>query len=161
MAAYWLNQELVFPPPEQATEEGLIAIGGDASPERLLLAYSQGIFPWPQPELPLLWFSPDPRFVLPLDHVRLSRTLRKDLAKHPYEIRTDSAFEAVIKHCASAPRKNQDGTWITDELIEGYLALFRKGFAHSIEAWRDGKLVGGLYGVSLGKSFSGRFDVCP
>jgi leucyl/phenylalanyl-tRNA--protein transferase len=152
---YVLGDELVFPPPEHASPEGLIAIGGDVSPQRLLLAYAQGIFPWPSGELPLLWFSPDPRFTLVPDDLHISRSLRKSVRASRLEIRADSAFDAVIRQCARTPRAGQDGTWITDELIDGYLELHRLGYAHSVEAWDGGELVGGLYGVSLGSAFFG------
>lgn len=155
MPVYVLTDELLFPPPEGASPEGIVAVGGDAAPERLVLAYSQGIFPWPHRELPLLWFSPDPRFVLPLDAVHVGRSLRKRVRAALYEIRCDTAFDQVIGACASTPRPGQDGTWITSEVMEGFRALHKRGVAHSIEAWRDGELVGGLYGVALGRSFCG------
>jgi leucyl/phenylalanyl-tRNA--protein transferase len=155
MPAYLLTDDLVFPPPEGASPEGVVAIGGDTSPERLVLAYSQGIFPWPHRDLPLLWFSPDPRFVLPFDRVHVGRSLRKRVRAGAYELRADTAFERVIDGCASVPRPDQDGTWITDEIRSGFVALHRAGLVHSIETWQDGELVGGLYGVALGKSFCG------
>ena len=155
MPVYRLTRALAFPPPEKASDEGLLAIGGDFSPERLILAYSQGIFPWPHQDAPLLWFSPDPRFVLLPSQVHLHKSLRKQIRRAPYSIRFDTAFETVIRACARAPRPGQDGTWITDDLIAGYEQLFRSGFAHSIEAWRGDTLVGGLYGVSLGRMFFG------
>jgi leucyl/phenylalanyl-tRNA--protein transferase len=155
MPVYLLTKELVFPPPEGATPEGLVAVGGDTSPERLVLAYSQGIFPWPHAGLPLLWFSPDPRFVIDLDSVHVGRSLRKRVRAGEYEIRTDTAFEQTLEQCASVARPGQDGTWINDDIRSGFLALHRMGLAHSIEAWKDGALVGGLYGVALGRSFCG------
>lgn len=155
MPIYELTRELRFPPPEGASPEGVVAVGGDASPERLVLAYSLGIFPWPHHELPLLWFSPDPRFVIALDHVHIGRSLRKRVRAAPYEIRTDTAFCQVMHRCASTPRPGQDGTWITDELLAGYRAMHERGIAHSIEAYRDGELVGGLYGIALGRYFCG------
>lgn len=155
MPIYLLDDSLVFPPPEGASEEGVVAVGGDLSSERLHLAYASGIFPWPTADLPLLWFSPDPRFVLPLEAVRISRSLRKAIRRTELTIRADTAFEEVIRACAAVPRPGQDGTWITDELIEGYSALHERGLAHSIEAWNGGRLVGGLYGVSLGSFFFG------
>jgi leucyl/phenylalanyl-tRNA--protein transferase len=160
---YMLSQELVFPPPEGASPEGVVAIGGDTSPERLVLAYSQGIFPWPHRDLPLLWFSPDPRFVISLDRVHIGRSLRKRIRAPGYEIRSDSAFEQVLDACAEAPRPGQEGTWITAEIRSGFIALHRLGLAHSFEAWQDGTLVGGLYGVALGKSFCGEsmFSLAP
>jgi leucyl/phenylalanyl-tRNA--protein transferase len=155
MPVYALNRELIFPPPENASPEGVVAVGGDASPERLLLAYSQGIFPWPHGNLPLLWFSPDPRFVLRFDRVHIGRSLRKRVRAGEYEVRADTAFDRVLAECASVPRPGQDGTWITPEIQRGFRALHQLGFAHSIEAWRDGELLGGLYGVALGASFCG------
>jgi leucyl/phenylalanyl-tRNA--protein transferase len=155
MPVYLLTDELVFPPPEGASQEGVVAIGGDFRPERLLLAYSQGIFPWPTAGMPLLWFSPDPRFVLRPRELHVGRSLAKMLRRERLEIRMDTAFDAVIRGCGAMPRPGQDGTWITDDLITGYLALHERGYAHSVEAWRDGALVGGLYGVSLGSCFFG------
>jgi leucyl/phenylalanyl-tRNA--protein transferase len=155
MAVYRLTRDLVFPPPEGASADGLVAVGGDTRPERLVLAYSQGIFPWPHQGLPLLWFSPDPRFVIPLDRAHVGRSLRKRVRAEPYEVRVDSAFEAVLDGCSSTPRPGQDGTWITDEIRSGFCALHERGIAHSIEAYQDGQLVGGLYGVAIGKSFCG------
>ena len=151
-----LTDELKFPPPEGASPEGVVAIGGDASPERLILAYSLGIFPWPHRELPLLWFSPDPRFILSFDRAHVGRSLRKHIRSKPYVIRTDTAFREVMQGCAQSPRPGQDGTWITDELRRGFCALHDQGLAHSIEAYDEhGELVGGLYGISLGRAFCG------
>ncbi|MFI5306388.1 MAG: leucyl/phenylalanyl-tRNA--protein transferase [Polyangiales bacterium] len=150
-----LTKELAFPPPERATPEGLVAVGGDTSPERLILAYSQGIFPWPHEGLPLLWFSPDPRFVISFECTHIGRSLRKRIRAGDYEIRTDTAFERLIEQCAAVERPGQDGTWINDDIASGFIALHRLGLAHSVEAWRDGQLVGGLYGVALGRSFCG------
>ncbi|MBX7192647.1 MAG: leucyl/phenylalanyl-tRNA--protein transferase [Sandaracinaceae bacterium] len=155
MPVYLLTDKLVFPPAEGASREGVVAVGGDFRPERLLLAYSQGIFPWPTEGMPLLWFSPDPRFVLRPREVHVGRSLKKAMRREPFEVRFDTAFEGVIRACGLVPRPGQDGTWIQEDLIEGYLALHRLGFAHSIEAWRDDALVGGLYGVSLGSCFFG------
>jgi leucyl/phenylalanyl-tRNA--protein transferase len=150
-----LTQELAFPSPERASPEGVVAIGAEPSPERLLLAYSRGIFPWPHADLPLLWFSPDPRFVLEPRRAHLASSLRKRMRRSPYEIRADTAFDAVMLGCRDVPRPGQDGTWITPAMIAGYGALHRLGYAHSVEAWRDGELVGGLYGVSIGRMFTG------
>lgn len=153
---YMLTDELKFPPPEGASPEGVVAIGGDATPERLALAYSLGIFPWPHRELPLLWFSPDPRFVLTFDQVHVGRSLRKRIRSKPYTIRADTAFREVMQGCAQSPRPGQDGTWITDELRAGFCALHDRGIAHSIEAYDDEqRLVGGLYGIALGRAFCG------
>ncbi len=152
-----------FPPVESATEDGLVAVGGAASPTQLVLAYGQGIFPWPSEGLPLLWFSPDPRWVIPLNGVHVPRSVEKDVRRSRFEIRVDSAFDEVIHRCAHVPREGQDGTWITRELSRGYRGLHRMGLAHSFEAWRDGALVGGLYGVSLGGAFFGEsmFHLVP
>lgn len=155
MPVYLLTDKLVFPPAEGASREGVVAVGGDFKPERLLLAYSQGIFPWPTEGMPLLWFSPDPRFILRPREVHVGRSLGKVLRRDGFEVRFDTAFEAVIRACGLAPRPGQDGTWIQEDLIEGYLELHRLGYAHSVEAWRGGALVGGLYGVSLGSCFFG------
>jgi len=156
MPVYMLTDELKFPPPEGASPEGVVALGGDATPERLILAYSLGIFPWPHRELPLLWFSPDPRFVLTFDRVHIGRSLRKRIRSEPYTIRADTAFRDVMQGCAESPRPGQDGTWITDELRQGFCALHDQGLAHSIEAYdAENQLVGGLYGVSLGRAFCG------
>lgn len=163
MPVYRLTDKLTFPPPEGASPEGVVAVGGDTSPERLLLAYSQGIFPWPHRGLPLCWFSPDPRFVISFDRVHVGRSLRKRIRAGGVEIRTDTAFDRVLRACAGAPRPGQDGTWITPEIRRGYSELHRLGFAHSVETFCDGELVGGLYGVALGKSFCGEsmFAVSP
>ena len=163
MPVYVLTDQLAFPPAEGASPEGVVAVGGDTSPERLLLAYSQGIFPWPHRDLPLLWFSPDPRFVIRFDRVHIGRSLRKRVRNAGYEIRSDSAFDRVLDGCAKVWRPGQDGTWITDDIRKGFRALHRLGFAHSIEVFRDGELVGGLYGIALGKSFCGEsmFALAP
>jgi len=152
---YRLTRELRFPPPEEAEPSGLLAVGGDLGPDRLLLAYSMGIFPWYEDGLPILWHSPDPRMVLIPAELRVSRSLRKTMRDQPFEIRLDGAFDSVIRACADTPRSGQDGTWITDEMIEAYLQLFELGYAHCAEAWSGDALVGGLYGVSLGGSFFG------
>jgi len=155
MTVHQLTHQLVFPPPESATEEGIVAVGGDVSPERLLLAYSQGIFPWPVRGFPLLWFSPDPRFVLRPEEAHLSRSLRRRMRRGDLEVRADTDFEGVIAACAAVPRVGQAGTWITPELRQGFVRLHELGYAHSVEAYDRGRLVGGLYGVSLGEAFFG------
>jgi leucyl/phenylalanyl-tRNA--protein transferase len=155
MPIYMLTDELRFPPPEGASAEGIVAIGGDFRPERLLLGYAQGIFPWPSEGLPLLWFSPDPRFALTPGQAHIPRSLRKRLRKNPFEIRFDTSFSTVIRACARIRRPGQRGTWITRELLHGYEALHERGYAHSIEAWNGQDLVGGLYGVGLGSIFFG------
>jgi leucyl/phenylalanyl-tRNA--protein transferase len=155
MPVYLLDKELNFPAPEDANEEGIVAVGGDVSPERLLEAYRNGIFPWPARGYPLLWFSPDPRFALRPSEVHVSRSLRKVIRKGHLRVTADLVFGDVITACAAVPRPHQQGTWITRELQSGYLGLHRLGYAHSIEAWRDDRLVGGLYGVALGRAFAG------
>lgn len=155
MPIFRLDQRLVFPPPHLADDNGILAVGGDLSPERLLLAYSAGIFPWYSEDLPIIWHSPDPRMVLTPATLHVGRSLGKAMRRRPYDIRLDTAFVRVIDACASVPREGQDGTWITDEMRDAYIELHRQGIAHSAEAWRDGELVGGLYGVSLGGAFFG------
>jgi leucyl/phenylalanyl-tRNA---protein transferase len=155
MPVYRLADAIAFPPPEGADPSGLVAVGGDLSPERLLAAYTAGIFPWPLVERPLLWFSPDPRMVLRPRELQVSRSLRKTLRRGVYEVRLDTAFEHVVRRCAEIPRRGEAGTWITDDMADAYVRLHELGFAHSAEAWQDGALAGGLYGVSLGASFFG------
>ena len=155
MPVYRLGPELVFPPPEEADPSGLLAVGGDLSPERLLLAYAQGIFPWYDETLPILWHSPDPRMVLLPGELHVPKSLAKTLRRGRFELRLDTAFAEVIAACASTPRPRERGTWITAEMREAYLRLHALGFAHSAEAWRGGRLVGGLYGVALGGCFFG------
>jgi leucyl/phenylalanyl-tRNA--protein transferase len=150
-----LDHRLIFPPPALAEESGVLAVGGDLSEERLILAYSSGIFPWPHEGLPLLWHSPDPRTVLVPGEIHVGRSLQKTMRRGLYEVRLDTAFRQVMRGCSQKARPNQDGTWITDEMIEGYVALHRRGLAHSIEAWQGDELKGGLYGVSLGGAFFG------
>ncbi len=145
-----------FPPVDQALEEpnGLLAVGGDLSPPRLLQAYRQGIFPWYNPGEPILWWSPDPRLVLFPEKLKVSRSLRKRLRRDEFRFTLDQAFEEVIDACA-APRGEERGTWITPEMREAYVRLHRLGHAHSAETWHDGELVGGLYGVAIGRVFYG------
>lgn len=152
-----LQQNVPFPPLEDALGDpnGLIAIGDDLSPERLLQAYRCGIFPWYSPGELVLWWSPDPRMVLLLDELKVSRSLAKRLRKNDYEIRLDQDFAAVIAACASTTRAGQHGTWIVPEMIDAYCELHRMGYAHCIEVWIDGKLAGGLYGVQIGGMFFG------
>jgi len=154
MPVFKLDDRLEFPPAGLA-EDGLLAVGGDLSPERLVLAYSRGIFPWYEDGLPILWHSPDPRMVLEADALRVPRSLRKTLRRRPYRLTLDTAFAEVIAACARAPRPGQDGTWITAEMRDAYVRLFELGLGHSAEAWRGDELVGGLYGVSLGAVFFG------
>ncbi len=154
MPVFRLTDNLVFPDPELA-EDGLLAIGGDLTVPRLLLAYRSGIFPWFGQDDPILWWSPPERALLRPGHLHLSARSRRRLRQRPFEIRWDSAFGAVIGHCSRVPRPGQDGTWITPEMREAYVALHQAGHAHSVEAWRDGELRGGLYGVSMGGAFFG------
>ncbi|MDA8191899.1 leucyl/phenylalanyl-tRNA--protein transferase [Acidiferrobacter thiooxydans] len=150
----WLSPDsLAFPAVDQAPSDAPLAAGGDLSPERLLRAYAAGIFPWYN-EPPILWWSPDPRMALAPADLRINRSLAKAMRRHDYTIRFDSAFPVVIRACA-APRARQPGTWINAEMITAYENLFHRGHAHSVEAWRDGVLVGGLYGVALGGAFFG------
>jgi leucyl/phenylalanyl-tRNA--protein transferase len=149
-----LDSRLEFPSPENADAEGIVALGGDLQPERLLLAYRKGIFPWYTEGLPIVWWSPDPRFVLRPEEVRVSRSMRPVL-RHHFTITYDRAFERVIAQCKTTPRPGQEGTWITPAMQRAYQELHRLGYAHSVEAWAGDELVGGLYGVSLGCCFFG------
>lgn len=144
-----------FPQPESADQHGIVGMGGNLSPGLLLSAYKQGIFPWFSEDEPILWWSPDPRFVLFTDELHVSATMRKVLRRRNYELSLDRDFPAVIRSCASAQRPGQKGTWITEGMIEAYIELHRLGYAHSAEARQDGALVGGLYGVCLGGMFFG------
>lgn len=155
MPIFSLDNELVFPDPKYAEEEGVLAIGGDLSIDRLLLAYANGIFPWPSANAPLLWWSPDPRMVLFPDDFRVSHSLKQLIRSNKYTFTVDVDFIEVIKHCATIPRRGQDSTWITKDMIKAYIKLHQKGYAHSVETRYNGELVGGLYGVSLGKVFYG------
>lgn len=155
MTVYRLGKTLAFPPPEEAEPNGLLAVGGDLAPDRLLLAYAMGIFPWYTDETPILWFSPDPRGVLTPQSLVVHRSLDRRIRSQRFKVTLDRAFGEVIRGCAGAPREEQSGTWITDEMIKAYEALHELGFAHSVEAWKDGELAGGLYGVSLGNAFFG------
>lgn len=154
MPVFRLDDRLVFPPVHLA-EDGLLALGGDLRPERLLLGYTQGIFPWYAENLPILWHSPDPRMVMTTGDLVVQKSLRKAIRKQPYEIKMDTAFVRVLEGCASVPRPGQTGTWLIPEMVDAYTKLHELGFAHSIEAWAGTELVGGLYGVSLGAAFFG------
>ena len=153
----WLESVDAFPPLEQALIEpnGLLCAGGDLSAQRLLLAYRQGIFPWYSVGEPILWWSPDPRMVLVPSEFKISRSLQRTLRAGTYQIQLDSNFPAVMRFCAQTPRNGQVGTWITAEIQEAYGKLHKLGFAHSVETWMNGKLVGGLYGQAIGKMFYG------
>lgn len=155
MPVFQLSDEIVFPPPELAEEDGLLAVGGDLSPGRLLLAYSMGIFPWYSEGSPILWWSPDPRLVLMPEDLRVSRSLRQTIKKEIYRTTFDNVFERVIRSCAESRRKDEDGTWITEDMVRAYCRLHEEGFAHSVESWDGDELAGGLYGVALGKVFYG------
>ena len=146
---------LWFPPLTYASPEGLLAVGGDLSPQRLLLAYAHGIFPWYDAESPILWWSPDPRCILPLEALRVPRRLARRLRQEPFDVTRDTAFAQVMERCASSPRPGQNGTWLLPEMRAAYGRLHQMGFAHSVEVWRNGNLVGGLYGVALGRAFFG------
>lgn len=152
----WLRTSSLFPPIDAALDDpnGLLAAGGDLSPERLIDAYRHGIFPWYNGGQPILWWSPDPRMVLFVGEFRMPRSLRKVVRQRRFEIRVDTAFRRVMAGCAE-PRPGQSGTWITPQVIEAYSSLHKRGYAHSIESWRDGQLVGGLYGVAIGRMFYG------
>lgn len=156
MPVYLLShRDHTFPPADDADPNGLLAVGGDLRPERLLRAYASGIFPWYSEGLPILWHSPDPRFVLEPWRIHLSRSLRKTIRRGVYEVRYDTAFAEVVDGCARQRGPGREGTWITQEMRDAYVALHRQGFAHSAESWEGGKLQGGLYGVSLGSVFFG------
>jgi len=156
---YRLIDDVVFPPPQLAEPSGLLAVGGDLRPERLLVAYRIGVFPWYAEGDPILWFSPDPRMVLHPDRLHVPRSLRRTIRRGRFRVTMDEDFTGVIRACAAAPRPGQDGTWITRDMIEGYEALHALGHAHSIEVWRDDDdgpaLVGGVYGVAVGGMFAG------
>ena len=144
-----------FPDPATADEAGLLAVTTELTPERIVEAYAQGIFPWFERRGVVAWFSPDPRMVLRPGELHVARTLRKTLARRTFDIRCDTAFHDVITACAKVPRRHERGTWISPRFVDSYSALYREGLAHSAEAWRDGRLVGGLYGVALGGAFFG------
>jgi len=155
MPVFQLSNENIFPPPELAEESGLLAVGGDLCEERLLLAYSMGIFPWYSGDDPILWWAPDPRLVLLPDDLNISRSLNQVINKGTFKVTMDTAFESVIKECATVHRKDDGDTWITGDMIDAYIGLHKSGYAHSVESWYEGELVGGLYGISLGSAFFG------
>lgn len=155
MPVFQLADALIFPPPELAREDGLLAVGGDLSPERLLLAYQHGIFPWYSPGEPLLWWAPDPRLVLFPSELRISRRLARTVRQQRFMVTFDQHFPAVIEACASTRRAQGEGTWIDGQMKDAYIRLHELGYAHSVECWREEKLAGGLYGVSLGGVFFG------
>jgi leucyl/phenylalanyl-tRNA--protein transferase len=149
------RRHIEFPDPDEADESGLLAIGGDLSIERLKLAYSKGIFPWYEDGMPILWWSPDPRMVLFPGKMIISHSLKQSIKKQQFTLTIDKAFEQVIRNCSRISRKGEEGTWITRDMQHAYIRLHEAGIAHSAEAWLDGELVGGLYGVAIGKVFFG------
>lgn len=155
MPVFQLNEALVFPPPQLAREDGLLAVGGDLSIPRLLLAYQTGIFPWYSPGESILWWAPDPRLVLFPDEFHLSRRLTRKVRQNLFEVTMDEAFADVIRQCAHTRLQEDQGTWLDEAMIAAYCTLHELGYAHSVECWRQGELAGGLYGVSLGKTFFG------
>jgi len=146
---------LIFPDPSSASEEGIVAYGGDLSVNRIMQGYSKGIFPWFNEDDPILWWSPNPRFVLDINELHISKNLKKTIRKNIFEVKFDTNFEQVIKECAKAKRPDQEGTWITNDMIEAYCDLHNAGFAHSFESYFKGELVGGGYGVVIGDIFCG------
>lgn len=150
-----LDDDCAFPNPALAEEDGLLAIGGDLSMERLLTAYHNGIFPWFSDNDPICWYAPHERCVVFPDKVKISKSMRQVLKSNPFDVRIDTAFAEVIKNCAHTPRNDQDGTWITDKMQEAYINLHKQGFAHSVEVWQNNMLVGGLYGIKVNDVFCG------
>ena len=155
MPVYRLPKGLFFPPADHAEPNGLIGYGGDLQPERLILGYKRGIFPWYSDGQPILWFSPDPRYILDVKEFRIQRSLKKVIKKNSFQIKINTAFEQVIDNCYEISRPKQFGTWITEDMRDSYKKLHEMGHAHSFEAWKDGELVGGLYGVMFGSVFAG------
>ena len=154
MPIYWLSEELSFPPVEGADEDGVVAIGGDLSPERLLLAYKSGIFPWYDKD-PIVWWAPNPRFILYTDRLKISKSMRSLLNKKAFKVTINKAFDDVITNCKTISRNDQEGTWINENMKTAYTKLHQQGWAHSVETWKGDALVGGLYGVCIGKCFFG------
>lgn len=150
-----LDERLIFPKPDLAEPDGLLAVGGDLSPDRLMLAYENGIFPWYSDDTPILWYSPHTRCVLFPDEVKISKSMRQVLRSGKFELTVDQCFEQVIRACATTLRHDQDGTWITNAMMAAYTHLHQLGFAHSWEIWQEDELVGGLYGVEVGEVFCG------
>ena len=155
MPLFRLSKKLDFPPTHFAGSDGLLCIGGDLSPKRLVLAYEKGIFPWFSENEPLLWWSPDPRLVIFPGNIHISKSLKKKIKRSPFDIKIDNAFEKTIRSCVIVRKERDEGTWIIPEMVAAYTKLHYLGYAHSIEAWIDNRLVGGLYGVCLGGSFFG------
>lgn len=155
MPVFQLTKSIIFPPPELARSDGLLAIGGDLSEARLLLAYEQGIFPWYSQGEPILWWAPSPRLVLEPKKIRIPKRLAREIRKDTFKITMDQAFSEVITECADIRVEQDEGTWITNEMKSAYIRLHELGYAHSVECWKEGKLAGGLYGVSIGTVFFG------
>jgi len=155
MTIFRLPHANIFPPVHLSDENGLLAVGGDLSVDRLLEAYSCGIFPWYSENDPILWWSPDPRMILIPEEIRISRSLRQTLSRKDFKITFDRAFDMVIRSCASVNAKKHGDTWITEDMINAYIQLHKAGYAHSVEAWHEDRLAGGLYGISLGTAFFG------
>mgnify|MGYP000058908456 CR=1 FL=1 len=155
MPVYQLDKRLWFPEEDEYEEHGVVAVGGDLSIPRLILAYQMGIFPWYNPDEPITWWSPEKRMVLKPNEVKISKSSRNLLNRNIFEIKFDTAFEEVLNQCQNIKRKDQDGTWLNEDLKASILDLHKLGLAHSVECWKEGKLVGGLYGISLGKMFFG------
>lgn len=155
MPVYLLSNELIFPSPRLAAREGLLAVGGDLSQKRLLLAYRMGIFPWYSENEPIMWWSPDPRLILYPGRLNISKSLKKVINRGDFELTMDQNFKAVITACAESRTETNEGTWIVDDIIAAYCKLHQTGLAHSVEAWMNGQLAGGLYGVSIGRCFFG------
>lgn len=151
----WLKKDLWFPRVEDSTPEGVVAMGGDLSPERILLAYSRGIFPWYGPGQPILWWSPDPRGIIELEGFHVSRTLKKAIRKNTFQINVNTAFGRVIEECRRSHGREPEKQWLMDEMVRAYIRLHEMGYAHSLEAWQGSRLCGGLYGVALGGFFAG------
>jgi len=149
------SNQLIFPDPSNANPEGLLAYGGNLEPETLIQAYTQGIFPWYDDSSPIMWWSPDPRMILFPKEIKISKSLKHKLNSEKYNCSFDKSFKEVISQCARVSRTGQKGTWITDEMQKAYLKLHKKGLAHSVETWEEDRLVGGLYGISLGNAFFG------
>lgn len=163
MPVYELPQEIIFPPSSHAEPDGLLAVGGDLSPVRLIKAYKSGLFPWFSPGDPILWWTPDPRFVLFPEDLHISRSTKRLMKKKPFHYTYNTAFQQVINYCKTVPRDGQEGTWITKEMEEAYLRLHKLGHAVSVEVWQHEALVGGVYGIIIGKAFFGEsmFSLVP
>ncbi len=150
-----LDERLLFPQPDLAEPDGLLAVGGDLSTDRLLLAYQNGIFPWYSDDTPILWYSPHERFVLYPQELNISKSMRQILRSDRFRVTSNTCFDEVIKACSTAPREGQDGTWITDDMQKAYIKLNNEGYAHSVEVWEGQELVGGLYGIGVSRVFCG------